>query len=126
MSKVDSTSTLQNVMDGLPTNVALSYAHTKKRDGVASDDFESTPKEVVVVLTFSEKGFGFGEVAIMQTDDGVFVNSECMSRDRVRRYLLALLDNAVFDTDTDPDHHALYNRVMGRTCSDGCLICGSP
>jgi hypothetical protein len=116
-------SDLQKAMDGLPTNVTLSFASMKRREGIADDDWETPPEKVVVVLAFSEKGFGFGEVAITQTSEGVFVDTECMNLERVKRYFSALLDKAILDTDSDPVRHALYNRVKGRSCGPRCKVC---
>ena len=116
-------SDLRKVMDGLPTNVALTFASMKRREDVPDDDFETPPEQVTVVLSFSEKGFGFGEVAIKQTAEGVFLDTECMSVERVKRYLMALLDKAIVDTDDNPERHALYGKVMGRSCGPGCKVC---
>jgi hypothetical protein len=114
---------LREVMDGLPTNVTLTFASMKRREGVAEDDYETPPEQVTVVLSFSEKGFGFGEVAIKQTAEGVFLDTECMNVERVKRYVMALLDKAITDNDNDPERHALYGRVMGRSCGPACKVC---
>lgn len=112
---------LKKVLDSCPTNVALGYARSRPNE----TDELAPPEEVVVVLAFTEKGFGFGEVSIHQTQEGVFLDTECMSLDRVKRYFNSLLDKAILDTDEDPERHKLYNRVMGRHCGDGCPVCNN-
>lgn len=116
---------MQAVMDSFPTSAALSYG---RADYAAGSNDEAPPERVVVVLQFSEKGFGFGEVTIIQTPEGAFLDTECMSVERVKKYFALLLDGAIADHERDPVKHALYNRVMGRTCSVGCAVChpGSP
>jgi len=111
---------VQEVFDGLPTRVSLRFARFKPGDGE-----EAPPAEVVVVFAFSERGFGFGEVTLKQTPEGVFLDTECMSAERCKKYLSALVDSAIADTEDDPDKHALYNRVMGRRCAENCAACAS-
>lgn len=119
------------IMESLPTRVALNFAHFEPGDPnppepekplrLAIED--PLPKVVVVTLQFSEKGYGFGEVVIKQTADGVFMDAECMRLDRVKRYFMALLDGAIMDSDEDPVKHARYNQAMGRSCGAGCPVC---
>lgn len=119
------------VMETIPTRVAFSYARyepgeerpPKPGETVRLAIDEPPPKEVVVVLQFSEKGFGFGEIAIHQTPEGVFVDTEHMSLDRVKRYFNELLDSAITDNDMDPVKHALYNKVTRRQCGPACPVC---
>lgn len=113
----------QTVANFRELGVTLSFASMKRRKGVADADHEATPERVSLVLAFSESGFGFGEIAIVQTVDGVFLDAEYMSVERVKRYLSALIDKAITDTDKDPERHALYNKVMGRSCGPGCKVC---
>jgi hypothetical protein len=104
--------------------VSLRYADCKA--GVPKEgehEWDTPPEKVVFVLQFSESGFGFGEVTIMQTAQGVFVNTECMSLDRVKKYLAALVDSAITDNEQDPEKHALYSEVMGRGCGPRCRVC---
>jgi len=112
------------VLKGLPTQVRLRYAAYRQgtpKEGQHALDAE--PEEVVVVIQFSESGFGFGEVVIKQTPQGVFVDTECMSLERVKKYLAAIVDSAITDNDQDPDKHALYNEVMMRGCGQRCRVC---
>lgn len=112
---------LEQVFEGLPTRVALSYVRCTPASG---DTPRGTPpSEVVVIVSFSEKGFGFGEVCLKQTPEGLFLDTERMNLNRVKRYFMHLLDSAVTDNDQSPDNHALYNRVMGRQCGPGCSVC---
>ena len=108
---------LEVILDQVPDSVVLSYGRT---DG----DSES-PDKVVAVVHFSERGFGFGEISIRQTPEGCFVDTECMGREQVKKYLCALVDGAVVDTDEDPEKHRLYNRVAGRRCGAGCRVCAA-
>lgn len=117
-------SNLKEILDTFTTHVSLSYASYKA--GIPEEgqhEWDVPPEEVVVGLQFSEKGFGFGEVAIKQTARGVFVYTEHMNLARVKKYLNILLRSAITDTDQDPEKHALYNQVMGRRCGEQCLVC---
>lgn len=116
---------LKKILDGCPTEVSLRCAHsTPDPDADPEDDFAPV-KEVVVVLSFSEKGFGFGEVTLVQNEHGVFLDTECMSVATAKRFFAALLDKAIPDTDRDPARHKLYNQAMGRTCGPRCSACNS-
>lgn len=117
----DAEEAFDKIMDGFPTEVSLSYASYEPGDG--DPDQFPTPKEVTVVLSFSEKGFGFGSVCIKQTTEGVFLDTEHMSLARVKKYFNMLLDSAVTDVDQDPARHALYNRVMQQQCGKHCKVC---
>lgn len=109
---------LQGAMDVLPTTVSLTYGNAT--GGKKPYDQHD---EVIAVLSFSETGFGFGEVAIKQTRAGVFIDTECMDMERIKRYFGMLLDSAITDTEEDPRLHALYNSEMGRRCGPGCDVC---
>jgi hypothetical protein len=102
----------QEIVDGMPTEVSI---------GAAFKDGDT----IVIFLNFSEEGFGFGEVTINQTPEGVFLDTEHMGKEKCLRYFAMLLDKAITDTDMDPARHALYNREMGRTCADGCVACAA-
>lgn len=80
-------------------------------------------ERVVAMFQFSEKGFGFGEITIIQTAEGCFLDTEHMSRETVKRFLGMLIDGAISDTDTEPEKHLLYNRVAGRSCGAHCGVC---
>ncbi len=110
---------LGKVLSGLPALVSFARAWSRGDDPNA----ELPPDEVIVVLEFSEPGFGFGEVTFVQTRSGCFLDTEYMSRERVKRMLCALVDAATADSDTDPAQHLRYNEVMGRTCGAGCSTC---
>jgi len=72
-------------------------------------------------FTFTEAGFGFGEFVIVQDETGIYLNSERMSLDRVKKYLCALVDEAILDSDKSPDNHLAYNKAMGVIA---CGCCG--
>lgn len=114
----DKEKALQGVLDGMSDDVRLTHARCE-----CAETKTHPSKEVTVVLSFSERGFGFGEVAMVQTPDGLFMDGEYMSNERIKRYFCSLIDNAVRETDQDPGRHALYNRVMGRRCGTACQVC---
>ena len=107
---------LDKVLGSLPTGTFITYANFLPMGS-------AVVPEVTVVLTFVEKGFGFGEVSLRQTGEGVFLDTEQMSLERVKSYFNALLDSAILDTDMTPDRHRLFNQVMGRQCGDSCPVC---
>lgn len=102
-------SELDKMFKALPTAVRLAAPSEQGR--------------AVAVFEFSQRGFGFGEVAIVQTADGAYVDSECMGRDKVMELLRIYLDGAIFDTDTDPAKHMAYNAARGSVCGPGCRVC---
>ncbi|HYX21038.1 MAG TPA: hypothetical protein VFA98_09370 [Thermoanaerobaculia bacterium] len=106
------TKSIQEIMDGMPTGIRI--GHVSQTDDLT-----------VVILEFSEKGFGFGEVTIVQTKHGVFLDTERMGVSRCLKYVEMLLASGVTDADMDPARHALYNREMGRSCADGCEACAA-
>lgn len=112
---------LQKFFDSLSTHVCLGYAHSEYPEGV--EPLGETPDKVVVVLGFSEKGFGFGEVSFVQTKEGLFLDTEDMGPEKVKKYLSLLVDQAILDTDEDPEKHLLYNKVRNSVCSEHCKIC---
>jgi len=114
--------TMSEVMDGMPTSVSLSWGRADMPPDAGPHD---PPLRVIAAVQFSEKGFGFGEVTLVQTSEGLFLDTEHMSLDRVKRYFNMLLDSAVLDTDMDPDRHALYNKVAGRRCNDRRRACAA-
>jgi hypothetical protein len=109
---------LETLMGEIDSHVELVYGANRGEP----IDYGNFP-DVTVVINFSERGFGFGQIAIRKHPKGVFVDTECMSLDRVKRYLASLLDGAVLDTDDEASKHKLYNEVMGRRCGEGCPVC---
>jgi hypothetical protein len=112
---------LDLLLSQFPTSVRLSYGAAK--GGPTARDPGKVAERVVAMFQFSEKGFGFGEITIMQTKEGCFIDTEHMSRETVKRFLGALVDGAVTDTDDDPEKHLLYNQEAGRRCGAHCRIC---
>lgn len=50
-----------------------------------------------VLFEFSEDGFGFGQFRFYYTDDKaktLMLDSEALSRERIKKYLCALVDSA--------------------------------
>lgn len=115
---------LKEIMDTFPTEVALSYAaYEKGTPKEGEHEFEAAPNHVMFSLCFSEKGFGFGEVTFQQTPAGLFLDTEYMDPERVKRYLCMLVDKAIKDTDEDPEKHKLFNREWRRECGPHCTSC---
>ena len=102
---------LAEIMSGMPTYVTVSGAHADAAD------------RLVVVFDFSLAGFGFGEIAMVQTAEHLYVDSECMGPEKVLGFFRLLLERATFDTDQDPEAHKRYNEVMGRACGPRCGVC---
>lgn len=121
---------LNAALGSLPSKVEIQYASCKKQPelpegmgGIVLGCDMDVPLEAVVVLSFSEPGFGFGEITLIQTPAGVFLDTECMNLDRVKKYFMALLDSAITDREEDPTKHALYNQETGTRCGEGCSMC---
>lgn len=77
----------------------------------------------VGVISFSLKGFGFGEVTFVTHEGKTFVDAEGMGPVRLHQIFSQLLLDAVFDSDKDAEKHRLFNEVMKRRCGYGCDIC---
>lgn len=115
------TNKLREIMSGLPTRVQLVGAYEEPKGAIDTDD---AAKEVTVVFSFCETGFGFGEFCIRSTPDGVFVDTEAMGVAKIKHYLGLLLDSAITDCDGDPEKHRQYCEAMNRTCGPACPHCG--
>ncbi len=118
------------VLQGLPTKIEIRHASCEMQSELPEAEGEvvlgcdlEVPKKAVVVLSFSEPGFGFGEVSLIQTPAGLFIDTECMSLERVKKYFMSLLDSAITDNEQDPLKHALYNQETGTRCGGGCSMC---
>lgn len=121
---MSSLKTFQDVFDKLPTNVQLIFARQVNSE-IKDEGGCPIPERIAIGVGFSEKGFGFGEITIVADKDGqVYIDTECMSRDRIKRYLCRLVDEAITDTDKDPEKHARYCKVMNQRCGEGCSACG--
>ncbi|MHB8107911.1 MAG: hypothetical protein ACYDH4_10885 [Candidatus Cryosericum sp.] len=119
-------SALQDTLDKFPTEVWLTYAKCEPGEPLKDDGRkvvlgieQPPPKRVVIALEFSVQGFGFGEVTLIQTPKGVFLDTERMSLERVKKYFAMLLDGAITDWEEDPEKHKLYDEETGR----GCAVC---
>lgn len=104
----------------MPNTTTLTYAASSPTD---PDDFNAVAEKVTLVISFSEKGVGFGEFSLVQTKEGVFVDTEYMGLDRMKRAFAALLENAITEYDETPAKHLLYNRARGRRCGGHCRVC---
>ena len=112
---------LDEVLEKCPTHIVLGYCHsTYDKD---AENVYTPPKRVVITVLYSEKGVGFGEFAIIQTDKGVFIDTETSGKEELKRYLSMLIDKAIDDTNDNPEEHNLYNEVMGRRCGQSCTVC---
>lgn len=110
---------IKRFFDSLPMNVVVSYV----RQEPASVEVDELADRTVIVVSYSEPSYGFGDFAFVQTEEGLFLDTETSGPDRVKKYLEYLVDNAILDTDQDPESHLLYNKVMGRICGEHCKIC---
>lgn len=113
------------IVSTFPTNTYLSYAHQENTGEQDKDTGQDIPKRIVVEISFSEQGFGFGSITFIQTDEGLFLDTECMSKKKAKEILWRLIDNAIIDHETDPEKHKLYNKVRGAICGGHCEICYS-
>lgn len=115
---------LQELMADIQTQVSLRYAsYTKGTPKEGEHELDAEPEHVMFSIGFSEKGFGFGEVTFQQTPKGLFLDTECMDPERVKRYLCMLVDKAIKDTDEDPEKHALFCEQWSRVCGPRCAVC---
>ncbi len=88
---------------------------------------EDAPAErIVVTISFCEAKVGFGEMTLIKTPEGTFLDTEYMGRENAKKYFLALLDKAILDTNKDKEKHLLYNKAMGRHCGEHCILCHPP
>jgi hypothetical protein len=101
---------MKRLMDSLPMYVAVSYAQTDA-------------ERKTVAIDFSETGFGFGVVTMVQDGTGLYVDSEYMGREKVLELVSRMLERAVFDLEKDPEKHLRYNEVMNRGCGPKCTVC---
>ena len=85
---------------------------------------EDEPTEFGAVFSFSDSSFGFGQLILKQTPKGVFLDTECMSRERAKKYLAHLIDSAITDTEEDPEKRQLFDEAMGR--GDFCVAVEEP
>ena len=110
-------SELRKMMAEMPNQARLGYGSIKRVEG------QEEPERVCSVIQWSMKGVGFGELTIVQTPKGVFMETECMGPAFVKEVFLMLANVAILDTDKDPEKHKLYNEAMQRECSEDCRIC---
>jgi len=52
-------------------------------------------KRKAFVVSWSEKGRGFGEYAFFERDGKMMIDNECDSKESVKRVLCALIDDCV-------------------------------
>lgn len=57
-----------------------------------------------VIISWSSKGIGFGELTIVQNKAGgaAIIDSECMSREFCKAVLMKLVDEAKFKDEPEP------------------------
>lgn len=69
-----------------------------------SFDNECTPMgDQYVTFEWSMKGHGFGQLGFYVEDGKLYCDNECMSKERVKAILCAMVDNAIFDRVTPFD-----------------------
>lgn len=112
----------EEILSGLPSAVRLTYAAMEPHP-VTEEDMDK-PMDIVVVLSFSEPNFGFGEISIRTDKLGrTVVDTEHMGKRKTIELLTKLVEQAIDDRDDDPERHALYNQIRGRRCSSSCAAC---
>jgi hypothetical protein len=116
------TDKFQDILDSFPTKVYLAGAHCNYGEAPDGDEID-VPDKVVVCLNFSEVGYGFGGITILQNKNGIFINTECTNMERVKKYFMTLLDQAITDLDRDPERHARYCEAMDSSCGPACRVC---
>lgn len=114
---MDTKDPIKEMFKEMPNRVSLGYGSIKRKEG------QEEPDEVCAVLQWSAKGVGWGELTIVQTPKGIFMDTECMGPIFVKEVLLMLTEGAVLDTTRDPEKHKLYNEIMQRDCGENCRIC---
>lgn len=122
MSDSDNKKTAEHVFASLPSSIQIVHASCEIEEGEGRHVMDPC-KKAWVTISFSEKGFGFGEILLVQTKKGLFIDSERMGREGVMHFLQAMVDSAIFDTETDPEKHALFNEERGRWCGGRCAVC---
>lgn len=115
-------SKLSEIFAKLPTRMDITHVDIT-HEGEQPETGEPLVKEAAVVFSFSEPGFGFGEVTVVQRDGHTFIDGERMNAERIAGFFEAMVRGAILDSDQDPERHALYNKVMRRTCADDCKAC---
>lgn len=95
---------IQDIFDKMPTRVSLMW-HDK--------GFQKRPKTMLkmmeknlgfrpepslyhpICIQWSEKGRGFGEYVFWQEDSQIYCDSECDSKETVKRILCQMVDQAI-------------------------------
>ena len=119
----------QKMLDKLGTYVTPSYGYAEPHDPPREDEIGlPISKTVTFLFSFAEKGFGFGEFCFKHdvASGQTFLDTECMSKERIKRYLCNLVDISIADryvgvggkTDQpfDKEAHKRYHEVMGGHC----------
>lgn len=114
----DESKNFQKILDGCPTYATLSYGSFKGTGEQNELGFEK-PKRVAAVFDFSIEGFGFGELTLVRDENGqMYIDTECMSKERVKSILCHIVDSAITDREEDPERHIQYHEVMGGFCRE--------
>lgn len=97
-------------------NSAVDSAEKSNKKTTVNLDYAGTTDQgrMMVVLTFAEEGFGFGEITFSKSDGKLYCNSECMSKETVKRMLAAFVDSAVFEHEPKTLAELVaYDKAMG-------------
>jgi len=85
--------------ENLPAKVRLVFAGYEPGDPLPEDGApvrlsieEPSPKAVTVVLEVSQPGWGFGQFTIRQTPRGVFIDTECTTKELVKKAFADLIE----------------------------------
>lgn len=101
---------LDQIFGAMPNRCVLSFTDAKKVEPEVLDETGMPAfRRLLACFNFAETGFGFGEFAIWINAEGQhFVDTECMSKERIKKYLGWLVDSAITDHEEDPARAALY------------------
>lgn len=117
----DEKSYLEEFIEKVDNCCRISYANSEFDQ--PPEVYGEIPDKAVFVLHVSRKGWGFGEFAFAQDEDGqLYIDTEC-SPSILKQVINDWIDSAILDTDEDPEKHRKYNQVRGRHCGEGCKVC---
>lgn len=117
----DDKPSLEEILNSMPSYQRITFAKFEST-GQVDEAGAAVPKRIVVVMSVGKKGWGFGEMSFIVNEQGqLFIDAETSSRETVKEFLGRMVDEAILDSDPDPEKHRLYNENTG-VISCGC--CG--
>jgi len=96
-----SESKIQKFFDSCSDNAYISYVRENNKDSDDPQEKEcgitECDNDTCVVINWSLKGCGFGELAIYKENNQWKIDSECMSKKTVKKILGLLVDSLPLD-----------------------------